>query len=93
MNVRFIVMSTGQYGTWGAGETLAAAEANRIKAKGKRRDSVRVMKFESALPFAPSGRDATDNEADAFVGKDGTINWIRCERVQDDIASAKQLTS
>ena len=71
-------------GFFGCGETVEKARANCIKAMPSkyRRRKVKesVSKFTSELPFAPSNREAMDKEADAWCGKDGSINWLRCER-------------
>lgn len=86
LNERFIVMvpDAAQYGWFGNGDTLESAErAARAAARrptAARWKARRVYRFTAALPFAPYDRDATENEADAWVGRDGSINWVRCDR-------------
>ena len=82
---RFIFINSGIYGHFGYGSTLDEAKANYKKAGGKLTDNKKKLKvgyweFVSDLPFAPAGRDATEQEADSWIGQDGSINWIRCER-------------
>lgn len=77
---KFIVKSHGLYGTWGAGNTRAEAEANRLKAGGKKRDETSTYFFQSDFRFAPANRDANDNEADAYISADGTMHWSGCSR-------------
>lgn len=78
--LHIVVGGKGLYGHYGKGTTLAEAQAAYKKAGGKKRDKQIVHRFESELPFAPFDRDATDEEADAWVGRDGSINWLRCQR-------------
>jgi len=68
-------------GYWGAGDSLEAAEVEYKKAGGKRKNIVGREQFVSSLLFAPSDRDAADAEADCWIGQDGGLYWIRCERV------------
>lgn len=80
-NAFYIVMSGGLYGTYGTAETLEQARQNWRKAGGRNKDGgYREYQFTSPLPFAPHDRDAYDHEADAWVGQDGSLNWIRCTR-------------
>ena len=81
MNEFFIVMGGGMYGHYGKGATLEAAHAAYRKAGGKRRGVMLTEnRFTSELPFAPFDRKAEEGEADAWVGQDGSLNWVRCER-------------
>ncbi len=77
MNVRYISIS---FGYWGAGATGEEAVKNRIKAGAKKRDKAKLIRFQSELPFAPSNRLATDEEADCWVDCHGGLNWVRCEK-------------
>ena len=80
MNERYIAISgSGGYGSWGAGPTINDAKRNLHQARGKVR-GLRVFRFTSESPFAPADRDAGEDEADCWVGQDGSVNWIRCER-------------
>jgi len=85
MHVYFILTQSdngsGIYGFYGTGKSLDEARAALTKAAKKRgKGPIRVMKFTSALPFAPTTRDAKPTEADAWIGRDGSVNWTRCER-------------
>lgn len=83
MHTRYIVSTRGFYGFFGVGETEELARKNLRKAAKKNvgvKNTI-VHTFKSELPFAPSTREATENEADAWLGQDGSLNWIRCERV------------
>lgn len=85
MHERFIALSTGKGfgGYWGSGETLEKAKKN-LKASGGhvgKKPGLRVFRFTSELPFAPAAcLQATDQEADCWVGQDGSMNWVRCQR-------------
>lgn len=77
----FIARSFDGYGGhWGVGASRNAAVEKMRAAGAKKRDRYKLWRFYSELPFAPTDRDAHEDEADAFVGGDGTVNWIRCER-------------
>lgn len=76
MYKRFIVISCG---FWGAGDTIEKAHENHKKAGGKKKNC-KTLEFTSELPFAPSNRDAMENEADAYVSTSGDTCWVRCER-------------
>lgn len=81
MRERYIARTVGGlYGYWGAGRIEDEAIEKMRKSGAKRRDPYRVYKFTSDLPFAPVDREATEQEADCWVGEDGSCNWIRCER-------------
>lgn len=81
MNQLIIVTSGGLYGHYGKGDTLDKAKAAWRKAGGtKKEGGYKEIRFLSRLPFAPSDRDAKATEADAWVGRDGSINWVRCDR-------------
>lgn len=80
MNERYIALSGGIYGHWGVGSSVIEAVANAKRAGAKKRDGCRVFRFWSELPFAPATRPAHEDEADCWVGRDGSCNWIRCER-------------
>lgn len=81
-NEFWIVMDAGMYGQFGKGATQNDARTAYRKAGGKGR-KVRIQQFESDKPFAPFDRQATEDEADAWVGEDGSTNWVRCKRVLD----------
>jgi hypothetical protein len=87
MNERFIAVGRprrkGEWGgRWGSGTTEVEAVSNYRKAGGSMaKGANKVIRFTSELEFAPVGRDATENEADCFCGGDGSICWIRCERI------------
>jgi len=84
MNEKYIVTASqdGLYGHWGSGATVDEALAKLRKAARRRpkKANVRVCRFTSDLPFAPPDREARVSEADAWVGRDGSVNWVRCER-------------
>lgn len=75
MNERFIVVGLGY---WGAGSTLEKAKRNYRSAGGTGNHF--IERFTSELPFAPSDREADDDEADCWMGTDGFLYWKRCER-------------
>ena len=79
MNERYIAMTREFYGHWGAGTTIEEAKKNLKKSGGKIKNC-RILKFTSKLPFAPANREANENEADSWIGRDGSTNWVRCER-------------
>ena len=82
MNERFIAAISNLYGHWGVGTTLGEALTNARKAGARKRDKFRTWQFTSELPFAPPDREATEEEADCWVGQDGSINWVRCDSVR-----------
>ena len=92
MNERFVCIGRPRGrdsygGRWGAGDSLEAAVANYRKAGGSTaRGAWKSFSFVSGLPFAPTDREATDDEADCWVGGDGSIYWIRCERKELEAA-------
>lgn len=81
MNERYIAMSgDGLYGHWGAGDTAEDARKKLKKAGGKVEGCI-LYRFTSELPFAAADKKvADDTEADCWVGRDGSMNWIRCKR-------------
>lgn len=83
MNERYIAVSndTGYSGNFGYGDTIDHAKKNLRKAGGRIK-GCRIAKFTSALSFVEIGnkREAGANEADAWIGRDGSVNWVRCER-------------
>ncbi len=83
MHKFFIVMSGGLYGHFGKGYTLDQAQAAWKKAGGRKKEGgYKEYAFLSSLPFAPIEKlKADDNEADAWVGRDGSLNWVRCEKL------------
>lgn len=82
MNNFYIAISGDFYGYFGNGFTEDEAKKNLRKAGGKIK-GCRIEKFTSELPFVGlDKRQANENEADAWIGKDGSINWIRCERAE-----------
>ena len=81
MHEHYLAITVGDiYGYWGAGGTVDEAVKKMRKAGAKKRDAYRVYRFTSELPFAPSERKATAEEADCWIGRDGSCNWIRCDR-------------
>lgn len=98
-SIRYIVSTVGLFGYWGRGETLDEAMENlKRAARGSRervtkKSQLRINKFTSDLLFAPVDRLAEDDEADCWVGKDGSLHWIRCERelIRDDPASTCEI--
>lgn len=90
MNTRYIVLGTDRHsmfgGVWGSGATLDEARKNFKKAKGKK--IVHAYKFTSDLPFAPTNRPANADESDCWVGRDGSMSWVRCERAELEIVKA-----
>lgn len=77
----YLVTSGGLYGHFGRGSTEEEAVSRWKKAGGKKKEgNYRVQKFTSDKPFAPADRDANADEADAWIGSDGSTNWIRSER-------------
>ena len=73
---RFIVIAMGY---WGAGQDISQAKMNFRKAGGRAKEAF-IYRFRSPLPFAPTYRDAIDNEADCYVDRSGMMHWIRCHR-------------
>lgn len=88
MNAIYIAMATrpSEYGGWwGVGEVAEEAIRQCRNSGAKRKsDRFKLWRFDSRLPFAPRDRDALDTEADAWVGQDGGVRWIRCDRVELD---------
>ncbi len=85
-NEYYIALTGGLYGYWGVGCTPTEALENVPMGMGSKKSKKTVFtieRFFSQKPFAPTDRAAEDNEADAWVGKDGSINWLRCEREDD----------
>lgn len=85
MYIRFIAVTIGQpYGYYAYGDTIPESVTKLWKiSKKKKLDAkkYRVWKFRSELPFAAtSKRKADENEADCWIGQDGSISWVRCER-------------
>jgi hypothetical protein len=75
---RYIVTSGSIFGHYGYGATLEVALRQWRKAGGKKKEGgYRVQKFVSDKPFAPVYREATEAEADCWIGRDGSVNWIR----------------
>lgn len=80
---RFLVMSGGLYGHYGFGDTLQQARQRWRKYGGKKKEgNYREFRFYSRLQFAPPDRDAEHTEADCWVGRDGSITFVRCEKEQ-----------
>lgn len=80
---RFIICAgDGVYGHWGSGSTINAARQNFLRAGGKRKVDYAIWEFTSDLPFAPSEREANEDESDAYVATDGSLCWVRCEPQQ-----------
>jgi len=89
MNHKYIVLTRELYGHWGQGSTLAEAEANCLKtgATAKHLTHAKRYVFESIMPFAPNSREATESEADCWVGQDGGVYWVRCDRFSDHVGA------
>lgn len=87
---RFIALwrSDPVFGKFGIGETAADAIAKLKRAGGRwskaaaKRGQTALWHFSSMFPFCPATekRDATAEEADAYVTGDGRLAWIRCNR-------------
>jgi hypothetical protein len=69
----YIVISNGY---WGGGENPTAAKAHWKDVGGKGNWS--MYQFTSNLPFAPADRDATKDEAEAWVNRYGSLVMKRC---------------
>ena len=80
MYERFICRDLTMYGYWGAGDTAQIAYKNYVKAGGKKKNDPTTYRFTAELPFAPSDRSAKPDEADCWVGQDGSMSWVRCTR-------------
>lgn len=78
MNRRFILVSDGY---WSIGETLCEAYGALKKVCGSHSKFFIAHMFESDLPFVPVGlsRMALDGESDCWMGRDGSLNWVRCD--------------
>lgn len=78
---RFIATSFSKFeGHWGSGDTVEEAKKNLRSARGNPK-KCKMYQFTSDLPFAPSSKLKVDeNEADCWMGSDGSMSWIRCER-------------
>lgn len=75
----YIVVSFGYYGK-GKTEVEAIkawrkAGGRKVRAQGKRI----TFRGTSELPFAPFDREATEQEADLYLTKDGRLFYKRCE--------------
>ena len=93
-HTRYIAQtSDGLYGHFGYGDSMIESLQNLKKSSGEIRKnrktgeykpkkgySLKVYRFLSELPFAPHNREAAEQEAYAWIGQDGSCNWIRCER-------------
>lgn len=82
MHKFFIVTSLANGGGYyGKGLTLDLASAAWRKAGGNKRDPIyREFLFWSVLPFAPLDKEATEQEADAWVDGMGGLCTLRCEK-------------
>lgn len=88
-SVRYILLGTeknGLGGSWGAGATVEEARKNFKKVGGRKVEA--GWRFTSDLPFAPPDRPAKNNESDCWVGRDGSVNWVRCAREELEIIPA-----
>lgn len=87
-HVRFIAIGASTYaGHWGVGQTVEEAKKNAKKQAGRNKYRLSVVyRFDSKLPFCPTDtrRDATEDEADAWVSVDGGRYWKRCTRTEID---------
>lgn len=82
---KFIILGAKKYcGYWGQGTTLDEAKKQYKKAGGTTKGITAIYQFTSDKPFAPSNREATADESDAYMDKGGGLNWIRCERKEID---------
>lgn len=80
MHERYIATSGGLYGNWGNGDTVEDAKKNLRKAGGKIK-GCKLWKFTSQLPFAPTDKQIAEQaEADCWIGRDGSMSWVRCQR-------------
>ena len=89
--VRYIVLSySNGGGEYGIGDTMQEAMREFHQAGGKSKQIRFIYKFTADVPFAPSSQPvARDDQADAWVGRDGSVSWIRCRREQIDPATVK----
>lgn len=81
-HTKYIVLTKELYGHWGIGFSLNEALL-RCAASGAsiaEVDMATKYVFRSPLPFAPADREATEEEADCWVGADGWVYWLRCNR-------------
>lgn len=78
-NLYYLVVSMGY---WGGGKTLKEAKENHRKAGGNLRGLHFVHSFKSDLPFAPPSREATEQEADAYITNQGGMCYVRCELIE-----------
>lgn len=88
---KFIAISSdGVYGKFGYGYTAEEAAKN-LKKAGGRAKGAKIVRFKSDLPFVEIGLadEAKLNQSDAWIGQDGSINWIRCDREWLDIDEGK----
>jgi len=82
MNIKLIIVTKD---SWGAGETLTKAKANLKFSGGLLRDpSITYLFVSPELPFVEGAADAEEGQADAYVGRDGVIYWVRCEKIEID---------
>lgn len=93
MHERFIAIEGLQFGgEWAMGDTAEEAQ-KRLKTRTKRSKVYRTQlwRFWSELPFAPTDREATKEEADAYMTGDGSLCSIRAERemVSEAVTSKK----
>lgn len=73
----FIVTSHGYFG---GASTLKEAKDKHDSIAGEPVDKIIVFRFMSELPFAPSDREAKEDEADAYMDQYGMLYWIRCKK-------------
>lgn len=67
---------------WGIGDTAEEAKQQMRKVGGRLKNGYVVYRFHGSLPFAPRDREAKDNEADCWLGSDGLMTWVRCNRTE-----------
>ena len=77
---RYIAVSNERYGGfYGYGEDQKAALA-KLKLAGGKPKLAKLIRFTSELPFAPTDRPATEQEADAWMDRYGGLNYIRTSK-------------
>jgi len=94
MYERFIAIANLQFGgEWAMGDTAEEAQ-KRLKTRVKRSKvyATKLWRFWSELPFAPTDREATKEEADAYMTADGSLCSIRAERemITDEAVASKK---
>lgn len=81
MFYRYLILSDRGY--WGGGDTQTAALA-KLKNQGTHKPSgkILVLEYTSEFPFVPFSevREPRPDEAEAYVGGDGSTWSLRCQK-------------